>query len=148
MSAPQRPALTWEDWTSCGRLRCLGAGTIWRLPDPKAGFSWAYRRPRTPPGSLSFSRPVLASSRELSKSQCAEARRELHFPFLCGFRSHTASLLLCLVGYERLSQASPDSRGGELTVPRLGEWQGHTAEEHVRWEFLWPSLENTVCHHS
>ena len=47
-----------------------------------------------------------------------------------------------------LAQAHPDSRGGELRLQLLmGEWQGHTVEEHMaQVRFLKPPLENAICH--
>lgn len=46
------------------------------------------------------------------------------------------------------SQAHPDSRGGQLRLQLLmGEWQGHTVEEHMaQVRFLKPPLENAICH--
>lgn len=61
----------------------------------------------------------------------------------------SVSLLPHSVGYKPVihSRHCRFERRAELCFLR-GEWHGHTAEEHVGWEMLWPFSEHIVCLHS
>ena len=136
---------SWSDWGGGSTPRmtallvlCLGwAGVKAQLPWGR----WLEDSTRTSsPQSWAF------HSMAVSRDWVLQTRREMAERLLLSSAQKSVSLLPHSVGYESVilsARCGSERRRIELYFLR-GEWQGHTAEEHVGWE-MWPFLENTVC---